>query len=92
MGSKPATRIEALLDELCVSHGYCLPPDAWAALVADPPEDVDAFVDAVVVAEGLDPILLDKRARRDLTEVVRKWLGGQKTSSVGNAESPSRHA
>jgi hypothetical protein len=77
---------------VCARYGYCLPPDARAGLIADPPEDVDAFVDAVVVAEGLDPTLLDKRARRDLAEVVRKWLGDQKTSSVGNAESPSRHA
>lgn len=74
MGSKPATRLEALLDELCAGYGYCLPPDRKADLLAQPPQDVDAFVDAVLQAEGLDPSLCDERTRLDLSDVVRAWL------------------
>jgi hypothetical protein len=74
MGAKPTTRVEALLHELCVGYGYCLPPDEHARLVAKPPQDVDAFVDAVLVAEGESPNGLDKRARIALSEVVRDWL------------------
>jgi hypothetical protein len=74
MGSKPATRLEALLDELCAGYGYCLPPDREAELLAEPPQDVDAFVDAVLRAEGQDPNLCDARTRLDLSEVVREWL------------------
>jgi hypothetical protein len=55
VGSKPTTRLEALLDELCATYGYCLPSDQEAAILADPPQDLDAFVDAVLLADGDDP-------------------------------------
>jgi hypothetical protein len=63
-----------LLDELCVRYGYCLPPDEQVALAKQPPLDADAFVDAVLVAEGLDPGLIDMRRRRELVACVREWL------------------
>jgi hypothetical protein len=31
-------------------------------------------VDAVVAAEGRDPIMLDKRERLDMSDLVRDWL------------------
>jgi hypothetical protein len=74
MGFKPETRVEALLDELCRVYGYCLRPEDEAALLADPPQDMDAFVDAVLVADGEDPSLFDKRMRSELSDVVRDWL------------------
>jgi len=77
MGSRPKTRVEALLTELCTRYGYCLAPEDEAALVADPPQDVDRFLDAVLLAEGLDPDLFDKGRRRELSEVVRRWLFGE---------------
>ena len=66
--------MEALLNELCAKYGHCLPPDEQAALIAEPPESLDAFVDAVLLAEGDDPAFYDKRVRLDLSEVVRDWL------------------
>jgi hypothetical protein len=57
-----------------VKYGYCLPPDEHAALLSDPPSTAEEFVDAVLRAEGFDPSLADKRAKRQLTEVVRDWL------------------
>lgn|GEM_PF-6149247 len=72
--SKPASRVEAALGELCVKYGYCLPEEQAAALLSDVPEDADAFVDAVLIAEGRDPALADTRERHALRDVVRDWL------------------
>jgi hypothetical protein len=74
MGRKPVCRVEALLDDLCVRHGYCLSPDQQAALIEALPEDVDAFVDAVLRAEGMDPASADKQSRLSLSELVRDWF------------------
>ena len=72
--SKPATCAEAALGELCVKYGYCLPEEQAETLLADVPEDADAFVDAVLIAEGHDPTLVDPRERHELRDVVRDWL------------------
>lgn len=72
--SAPESCAEALLYELCVGYGYCLTDDVANALLADPPDDPDSFVDAVLVAEGLDPLLEDKHVREELRGVVRDWL------------------
>ena len=70
----PESRAEALLDELCVRYGYCLSANKQQALLAHVPEDADAFVAAVLDAEGLDPTCLDKGAYQELMGVVRHWL------------------
>lgn len=67
--------VEVLLDELCVSLGFCLPPDAKEALKANPPGDVDAFTDAVIRAEGMDPVLIDTALRRKMRELVDLRVG-----------------
>ena len=46
---------QALLYELCVRLGFCLPPADQRRLEKDPPVDVEAFADAVYAAEGADP-------------------------------------
>jgi hypothetical protein len=70
----PPPNVESLLDELCVDLGFCLPPDERLRLQDAPPRDVDAFTDAVFVAEGLDP-RLDKRLRRQVRERVVRHMG-----------------
>ena len=67
-------RVGALLSELCVRYGYCLPPDAQNELLAEPPRDEGSFIEAVLRAEGRDPMLVDTSELRELTEVARKWL------------------
>jgi len=58
---------ERLLEELCVALGFCLPPDASARLMHEPPTDIDAFTDAVIRAEGLDPCAdIPLQLRRDV--------------------------
>lgn len=72
-----SAQAEALLDELCVVLGFCLPPDERVRLVESPPTDVDAFTDAVIRAEGPDPdadipLLLRRDVRRRVVEHFRK--------------------
>lgn len=61
------SQVEALLYELCVVLGFCLPPDEQARLRESPPTDVDEFTDAVIRAEGLDPHAgIPRQLRRDM--------------------------
>lgn len=41
-----------LLFQLCIQLGFCLPSEAQAPLVEVPSDNVDAFMDAVLIAEG----------------------------------------
>src|SRR4051812_38407323 len=50
-----SARVRVLLDDLCVTYGFCLPGAEYERLRGEPPEDVDGFTDAVFVAEGMDP-------------------------------------
>lgn len=70
----PPPNVASLLHELCVDLGFCLPPEARVRLQGAPPRDVDAFTDAVFVAEGLDP-RLDTRLRRQVRERVARHFG-----------------
>ena len=66
-------QIQSLLEELCVDLGFCLPPDAQARLLNDPPDDVDAFTDALIRAEGLDPYAdIPLHLRRDVRARITK--------------------
>lgn len=56
--------VDDLLYVLCVDLGFCLPPDERTRLCAAPPPGIDAFTDAVLVAEGLDPLFVNKQLRR----------------------------
>ncbi len=64
------TRIEQLLDKLCVEMGFCLSPAEQSRIVASPPGSVEAFTDAIFVAEGLDPHLADRHLWRQVRDRV----------------------
>src|SRR5436190_21244202 len=51
--NEPQTK--ALLYELCVRLGFCLPPADQRRLEREPPVEVETFADAVYAAEGADP-------------------------------------
>jgi hypothetical protein len=53
--------------------GYCLSPDDQDAILANPPADPEAFVDAVLVAEGRNPDLIVKDDKTPLLAIVTKW-------------------
>lgn len=71
----PPPNVEFLLDELCIGLGFCLPPDAQVRLQESSPRDVDAFTDAVLVAEGFDPLYVDKGFRGAVRGMVARHFG-----------------
>lgn len=71
MTDTSASDVARLLEQLCVQLGFCLEPDDWKRIVEDPPKSIDAFTDAVIIAEGLDPILIDSALRRQVRNLVR---------------------
>jgi hypothetical protein len=46
--------VDAVLDELCSEQGFCLRPEERAQMLQMPTDDLDAFVNALFVAERLD--------------------------------------
>ena len=66
-------RVQALLQELCVDLGFCLPENGKRRLEDDPPPDVDAFTDAVFLEEGMDPTApRNRHLRSQVRERVRR--------------------
>jgi hypothetical protein len=57
-----------------VTYGFCLSPDADTAFITNPPDDFDTFVDAILVANGVDPALCDTRTRLWVSDCVREWI------------------
>ena len=76
-----ASEIRALIDRLCVENGFCLCAQTREELINAPPEDVDAFTDAMFAAEELDASL-NKQLRR----AVRDKIGRQYRSSAPNRQ------
>jgi len=80
--------IGRLLAELCVKLGFCLPPEEQARLEDSPPLGVDALTDAVFLAEGFDPQLVDDEVRQQVRELVAKYLEeGTAGADAGSGES-----
>lgn len=67
--------LEKVLYELCVELGFCLPPEEGAKLRTDPPSGVDEFTDAVIRAEGMDPVYIDSDLKRRIREIVEAGAG-----------------
>jgi hypothetical protein len=53
--------------------GYCLDPDDQRAILSEPPGDPEAFIDAVLVAEGRPLIAVSRDERRPMLDIVTKW-------------------
>jgi len=64
-----------LLNALCVELGYCLPSKEQQKIIADPPTSVEEFMDAVLVAEGLDPVLMATEQRQQIRSLVAAAFG-----------------
>jgi hypothetical protein len=71
MGFRPKTRREALLYELCASYGYCNDLGASALTNIDSANEI---VQAILVAEDLDPVTCDRKTEAQLLQVVNDWL------------------
>jgi hypothetical protein len=58
-----------------VRLGYCLTSEDQQRIITDSPSSVDAFTDAVIEAEGLDPVLIDSEQRRQIRAIVAAAFG-----------------
>ena len=65
-------RVAAMLYELCLKYGYCLPPEANQRLENDPPRTIDGFLDEVARVEGIDPRTLGHRDQ--LRAIVERYF------------------
>lgn len=65
--------VPTLLDELCVRLDICLDPDARARISIAPPADIDSFEAAVLAAQGLDPLTMERRLRHDIRECIARY-------------------
>jgi hypothetical protein len=86
MSSRPSaldrSEVETLLADLCVGYGFCLPSHEHDKLLANPPQEVGAFADAVFIAEGLNP----ETASRSTYRAVRDRVAASFARSVEKAE------
>jgi hypothetical protein len=64
------TEVASLLADLCIRYGFCLPSDEQGKLLANPPQEVIAFVDAVFIAEGINPETSDRNTYRAVRDRV----------------------
>jgi hypothetical protein len=64
----------ALLDELCVKLGLCLSPADRARISISSFRDLDAFANAVLLAEGIEPVSTTRRLRHDLHECIAPYV------------------
>lgn len=88
MALKPQSpEVRRLLSRLCIELGFCLPPWAQSRLEEAPPETVEAFASAVVTAEGLDPLTMDRSLYRTVKGVVAEEF--RRDKSEGPARPPT---
>lgn len=69
-----------LREDLCGKLGICLAERQINGLVRDQPRERDSLSDAILVAEGLDPLTVDERLRTQVRERVAVFL--ERTSSL----------
>ena len=78
------TKVQWLLDDLCSRLGLCLRPDERARLeqeAQEAPADIEAFADAILAAEGIDPHdkgngALRSQVRKLIVEHLKPKEGG----------------
>jgi hypothetical protein len=73
MSYKNRTEVERLLDQLCTDLGFCLPPNEYARLQSLLPLSIDAFIDQVFMAEGLEPQVKTELRRQVRERVARRF-------------------
>jgi hypothetical protein len=52
---KNQTKVERLLEKLCIELGFCLAQNACAQIQSNLPLSVDAFINMLFESEGLNP-------------------------------------
>jgi len=76
-------QVEKLLVILCERFGFCLPPMEQERIIGNPPLTVNDFTDAVLLGDGIDPAIADKK----LVEAVRALVAGAFVKASASGES-----
>lgn len=85
VGYPNATRLNALLSQICTERGWCIAPDDEDQVRLVVPAGADAVVDALIRIElEIDPIMCDKATRRWLRRKVVDWLFDPRGSGVSS--------
>ena len=74
MGQRLKPRMDALLVELCVRHGWCLKPSDHDALLVVDGRDSDVITDEIIRAEMGEDYVVDRPTRAWLKALVDDWL------------------
>jgi hypothetical protein len=72
--------VEALLSDLCIRLGFCLPPGEYERLATTPPSTVDAFTRAVFIGEGMNPDTADKQLLSQVRAAVSAAFSRSRSS------------
>jgi len=78
------TEVNQLLEHLCTELGFCLLSGERERLSSSPPDSVQAFTDAVFLAEGLDPTTVDKRLWRQVHDRVTQYASAPSVAQLPN--------
>jgi hypothetical protein len=76
------SQVTGLLGNLCIDLGFCLPAKVAEKLESNPPRTVEEFTRAVFHAEGLDPVLAERRLYDQVRRVVAGAFDGAAQSDV----------
>jgi hypothetical protein len=80
--------VDRLLNDLCRQLGFCLAEDARRVLRDKVPSNPVTFADAVVIAEGLQPALMDRHLYRGVLKVVTDAFDRAAQQDVAADEGP----
>jgi hypothetical protein len=74
---------ENVLEIFCTKYGFCLNPEGYDRLADSPPTSPRAYVDAVIVAYGLDPATVDPKTHQAMQGEVRDAMARHGAASGG---------
>lgn len=76
------SQVIPLLRTLCVELGFCFSADVAEKFETNPPRTIETFTRAVFDAEGLDPVLADRRLYAQVRKVVATAFKGTPQNGV----------
>ncbi|MCB1087016.1 MAG: hypothetical protein KDM63_08220 [Verrucomicrobiae bacterium] len=66
------SQLTALLDELCIRLGFCLPPNEGIRILESPPADIGEFAKMVFAAEGIPEAEVTRHLRREVEATIAR--------------------
>ena len=76
------SQVANLLKNLCIDLGFCLSVKVAEKLESNPPRTVEEFTRAIFHAEGLDPVVAERKLYDQVRMVVAGAFDGAAESDV----------